>query len=287
MAIPPEVGQRLLASEGAPIAGIVLSAEQKGDFSLVQLRVGTPQELFEELDFDISAEKLIEEGLLLPFDTSEWESDDSNPSNGNTGSTGSAGILASPLAQPVSFQIGSFVCTGRVRPTFTQFPTAFDSYFGPIWDGSLKVRSFKVEHFYIKIGLQARAQFNPEIRLTNGVKVQLICDTHPDEPRGHSDTRWGPDWGFPRTLHRGSNVHSHHGRTERWFHLPLRHEVGVSTTQFGTGGTYTSKDGWKPLCETWDECSRTNADAELILKHMNTSGNQLTIEGDAALFGCR
>ena len=280
---PPEVGQRLLASEGAPIAGIVLSAEQKGDFSLVQLRVGTPQELFEELDFDISAEKLIEEGLLLPFDTSEWESDDSNLSDGNTGSTGSAGILASPLAQSVSFQIGPFVCTGSVRPTFTQFPTALDSYFGPIWDGSLKVRSYKVEHFYIKVGLQARAQFNPEIRLTNGVKVLLTCDTHPDKRVAIAIPVGGPIGVFLEPY------------IEGLMSIPITGELsGGSTSRYGmklgfdyaiwTGGTYTSKDGWKPLCETWDQCSRTNADAELILQH-DTSGNQVTIEGDAALFG--
>ena len=280
---PPEVGQRLLASDGAPIAGIVLSAEQKGNFSLVQLRVGTPQELFEELDFDISAEKLIEEGLLMPFDTSEWELDDSNQSNGSIASTGSAGILASPLAQPVSSRIGSFLCTGRVRPTFTQFPTALDSYFGPIWDGSLKVRSYKVERFYIKVGLQARAQFNPEIRLTNGVKVLMTCDTHPDQRVAIAIPVGGPIGVFLEPY------------IEGLISIPITAELsGGSTSRYGmklgfdyaiwTGGTYTSKDGWKPLCESWDKCSRTNADAELILKH-DTSGNQMTIEGEAALFG--
>ncbi len=274
----PALGQRLLASGGAAISGVVVSVEQAGNFTLVQLEVAPPQELFEALDFSLSAEQLLADGLLMPFDTSGWETDDGRGST--AGDEAGVGIGAQ-----VEIPVGPFVCKPiglGILPNFTQTPIGSHTYFGPIWDGALRIDVFELEYFYFKAGLQARALFNPEIRLSNGVSVEAVCDLK-DELRINQKL---PVTG-PMAVLLAPYV-------EGLVSIPFK--VGLSggaTSRYGmklgfdyalwTGGTYTPDAGWQALCETWGDCSRTNQEAELVWDE-DRSGNQMTIEGEAGLF---
>ncbi len=272
----PEVGQRLLASGGAPLAGVVVAAQRRGDFSLIQMEMLPPQELFEDVDFAISAEQLIEDGLLQPVDTSDWESLESEAL--------SAGAATSGL---LSFSLGPFACKPvsllSVRPTISQAAAATSSYFGPVWDGDLRIRSAHVELFFFKVGLAARAFFKPELRLTPGVQFEYTCDLK-DEFRKR---RVFPLNG-PMALVLAPYI-------EGLVSFPFKLNVsGGPTARFGvnigfdyaywTGGVYTPEAGWEGLCETWDDCSRTNADAQVIWD-TDSSLDQVTIEGKVGFAG--
>ena len=283
----PSVGQRLLASGGAVIAGVVLSAEQRGDFSLVQLRVAAPQELFEELDFEMSAEKLVKDGLLMPFDTSGLDADNTNVRSGSAGRPGIAVKMASPLPQTVKeeFTIDPFKCTARIRPTFT-IPRLSDDYFGPIWEPKLVIRSYKVEEFNIKVGMAARASFGPEIVLKSGASIRVSCESEGQHRRTRIIPVSGPLALFLAPYFEGPIV---------WILIVGNYQGGAGTTSrygaeltfdyaYWAGGTYTPEDGWKTLCETSAECSRTSQEFELIWER-DTSGNQMIIDGEVGLSG--
>jgi hypothetical protein len=268
--VPPQPGQRLLASGGALVAGFVRSVETRGEFSLVQIEVAAPQELFETLDFDISAEQLLADGQLMPFDTSAWEAE-------------VADLDEAVLSTTVQIPVGPFICSPiglGVVPTFTQTPAASESFFGPIWDGKLRIGFFEVEHFYFKIGFLARATFNPEIRLTNGISVRFICDLSDAYRIKETIPITGPLAVLLAPYIEGL--------------VSLPFQVGFSggaTSRYGvkvevdhaywTGGTYNQTTGWVPLCEDWRDCSRANHAAEVIWDS-DQSGTQATIEGDVA-----
>ena len=268
--VPPQLGQRLLASGGALVAGFVRSVETRGEFSLLQIEVAAPQELFETLDFDVSAEQLMEDGQLMPFDTSGWEAE-------------VAELDEAVVSTTVQIPVGPFVCSPiglGVVPTFTQSPAASESFFGPIWDGKLRVGFFEVEHFYFKIGFLARATFNPEIRLTNGISVSFICDLADRFRIKETIPITGPLAVLLAPYIEGLvslpfQVGLSGGATSRY---GLKVEVDHA---YWTGGTYDQAAGWVPLCEDWRDCSRANHAAEVIWD-ADDSGTQATIEGDVA-----
>ncbi len=265
---PPMIGERLVGAGSAPIAGIVRSVETRGDFSLVQIEVSQPQELFEAINFEISAEELISTGQLQPFDSSPWESD--------------APLNDEAALSTTGVTVGPFVCKPiglGVVPTFTQIPSATDTYFGPIWDGKLEMDGFSVEEFFFKIGVIARASFRPEIRLTSGVAVQFTCDLSDANRIKETIPVSGP-----LSVLLAPYV-------EGLITIPVKANVsGGATSRYGVrvgfdlaywaGGTYTSQDGWIPLCPDWQTCSRNNHEAEVVWES-DESGSQLTIEGDS------
>ncbi len=265
----PAIGQRLLASGGAPIAGFVVSTEERDGFTLVQLEVAPPQELFEDLDFSVSAEQLLEDGMLMPFDTSGWEAD------GGDGGSAAAG-----------FEVGPFLCKPPVgvgvRPQFIQTPKGSNTYFGPIWDGNLRIGLFRINFFFFKAGFRAKALFHPEIRLSKGLTAELTCDLRDEYRTKQTIPVSGPLAVVLAPYFEGL------------VSIPFKASLnGGNTSRYGmklgfdyalwTGGTYTSDEGWNPLCETWSECSRTDQEAQLIWDE-DTSGDQVTIAGEAALF---
>ncbi len=271
--VPPQIGQRLLASGGAPIAGFVIAVVRRGNFTLAQIEVAPPQELFEDIDFSISAEELLDQGLLQPYDTSVWEEDD------DTGAA-TSGLF--------NFSVGPFDCKPpgllAVRPTFTQPPVGTSTYFGPIWVGTLRMRRFTIESFYFKVGLQARAFFSPELRITPGVQAIFTCDLVRGDLRqsqifpinGPLALVLAPYLeGFPSI---SFSVNVSGGPTARFgVNLGFDHA-------YWTGGTYTADSGWEPLCASLEDCSRTNEDAEVIWA-VDGSGEQITLDGKIGLFG--
>ncbi len=267
----PAIGQRLVAGGGSPIAGVVVDRVQRGDFCLLQLELVPPSELFEDLEFSFSAEELQAAGLLSPLDTSEWEDDSDFESAATTSTT-----------TPFEFEVGKFVCKpplpSSVRPTLTQSPAPSNSYFGPIWDGNLRISGFSVERFFYKVGLQARAFLRPEIRLTPGVQAAFTCDIHRDY---RVKKVWWLNGAFALIL----APYIDGFLPSFAFDLNLS---GGPTARFGvnigfdyafwTGATYTAAGGWEALCENWSACSRTNQIAETVFDF--DTGPQISVEGE-------
>ena len=271
----PAVGQRLVASGGAPIGGIVVDTVERGDFCLLQLEVAAPQELFEDLDFSISAEQLQDDGLLVPVDTSVWEDDSDFVPDTEAVTSGD-----------FEFKVGKFECkppTGiPAAPSFTQSPAPASSYFGPIWDGNLQIEDFTVERFFFKIGILARAFLRPEIRLTPGIRSAFTCDLQRQFRKRKIFPLGGPMAlvlapyleGFIPSLSFSLAVNG--GPT-----LRFGMNIGFDYS-YWTGASYTAAGGWEALCESWAACSRENQTSEVIFDA--ESGPQITVEGSVGGF---